>query len=145
IDDSGILHCLDLKTGAVVYGPTRLPPDTYSASPLLADGNIYVTNESGTTVVFRAGASFEIVATNALDDYCLSSLAVSDGQIFLRTTGHLGGIGGGKKGRPGAPPRAIGAGSTARATRRGRPSHSRATSTGWATAAAGADTSSPAR
>ena len=93
VNDRGIVYCLDAKTGAEIYGGQRLQPGTYSASPVLADGRIYITNEEGLTSVFRAGPKFEILAENALNDYCLSSLAISDGQIFLRTTGYLYSIG----------------------------------------------------
>jgi outer membrane protein assembly factor BamB len=98
VNDRGIVHCLDLKTGAVIYGPERLPPGTYSASPVLADGHIYVTTEGeGKTTVFRAGPKFEVVSSNSLDGdcapYCLSSVAVSQGQLFLKTSGHLWVIG----------------------------------------------------
>jgi outer membrane protein assembly factor BamB len=71
VDDNGVVHCLDPKTGAVVYGPVRLPSDTYSSSPTLADGKIYITGEaSGTTQVFRSGPKFELLASNSLDDAC---------------------------------------------------------------------------
>jgi outer membrane protein assembly factor BamB len=96
VNDRGIVHCLDLKSGAVVYGPQRLRPGTYTASPVLADGRIYVTNEDGVTSVFSAGPRFEVVAENALDEYTLSSIAVSNGQLFLRTEKHLYAIGGKK-------------------------------------------------
>ena len=97
VRDNGAALALYLKTGAVVYGPERLPPGTYSASPVLADGHIYVTSEEGLTSVYKAGRKFELVAQNALNDYCLSSIAVSEGQIFLRTSGHLWVIGNRKK------------------------------------------------
>jgi outer membrane protein assembly factor BamB len=94
VTDNGIVYCLDLKTGATVYGPVRLPSDDYSASPVLADGKIYVTSENrGMTSVFRAGPKFELLATNTFEDYCLSSPAISDGQIFIRTTRHLWAVG----------------------------------------------------
>jgi outer membrane protein assembly factor BamB len=93
VNDRGVVHCLNLKTGQVVYGPQRLKSGTYSASPVLADGRIYVTNEDGLTSVFTAGPAFQIVAENAVDEYTLSSLAVSNGQIFLRTEKHLYAIG----------------------------------------------------
>jgi outer membrane protein assembly factor BamB len=93
IDDRGVTHCLDAKTGAIVYGPERIPPGTYSASPVLADGKIYITNEEGLTTVLRAGPKFEILAQNALNDYVLSSPAISEGQIFIRTAQHLYAIG----------------------------------------------------
>lgn len=89
VRDNGTTFALDLKTGAVVYGPQRLPPGTYSGSPVLADGHVYVTNEGGLTSVYKAGPKFALVARNALNDYCLSSIAVSEGQILLRTSGHL--------------------------------------------------------
>lgn len=89
VNDRGIMWCLDAKTGAEIYGRQRLKPGTYSSSPVLADGKIYVTNEEGLTSVVRAGPQFGIVAENALNDYCLSSPAISDGQIFIRTAANL--------------------------------------------------------
>ena len=94
VNDRGIAFALDLQTGKVVYGPERLKNDSYSASPVLAEGRIYVTSENeGVTSVYKAGPAFELLAQNSLNDYCLSSPAMSDGQIFIRTTGHLWAIG----------------------------------------------------
>lgn len=89
VNDRGIVWCLDAKTGKEVYGQQRIRPSTYSASPVLADGKIYVTSEDGVTTVFKAGPKFELVAENDLKEYTLSSPAVSDGQIFIRTAQHL--------------------------------------------------------
>jgi outer membrane protein assembly factor BamB len=89
INDRGIMWCLDPKTGKEIYGRQRLPPATYSGSPVLADGKIYITNEDGVTAVVKAGPAFEILAQNDFDDYTLSSPAVSEGQIFIRTAKHL--------------------------------------------------------
>lgn len=93
VRDNGVLFCLDAKSGGTVYGPQRLKSATYSGSPVLADGRIYITNEDGVTVVFKAGPTFELLAENDLDDYTLSSPAISDGQIFIRTTSFLYAIG----------------------------------------------------
>jgi outer membrane protein assembly factor BamB len=93
INDRGIMYCLDAKTGATVYGPQRLRNATYSGSPVLADGKIYITDEDGVTTVVRAGATFELVAENDLVDYTLSSPAVSEGQLFIRTAAFLYAIG----------------------------------------------------
>ena len=93
VNDSGIVFVSDAKTGEPVYGPVRIQTGTYSASPVLADGKIYITNEGGMTTVFKTGPTFEVLAENDFDDYCLSSPAISDGQIFIRTTGHLYAIG----------------------------------------------------
>jgi len=97
VNDRGIVWCLDAKTGKEVYAQQRLKPGTYSASPVLADGKIYVTNEDGLTSVIKAGPQFEVLAQNDLGEYCLSSPAVSEGQIFIRTSGHLFCIGPRKK------------------------------------------------
>jgi outer membrane protein assembly factor BamB len=93
VNDRGIVWCLDARTGKEVYGRTRIKSGTYSGSPVLADGKIYVTNEDGVTVVFKAGPKFELLAENDLDDYSLSSPAISDGQIFIRTSKFLHAIG----------------------------------------------------
>ena len=97
VDDRGVIHALDVKTGAVVYGPERLKPAIYSASPILADGRIYVTNEEGLTSVFAAGPKFELLAENPSEEYTLSTMAASQGQLFLRTEKHLYAIRNGKK------------------------------------------------
>lgn len=93
VNDRGIMWCLDAKTGAEIYGQQRLKPGTYSGSPVLADDKIYVTNEEGLTTVVKAGPKFEVLAENPLNDYCLSSPAISDGQIFIRTATNLYAIG----------------------------------------------------
>jgi outer membrane protein assembly factor BamB len=93
VNDRGIMWCLDAKTGKEIYGKMRLRPSTYSGSFVLADGKLYITNEDGLTSVVRAGPKFEILAENNFDDYTLSSPAISDGQIFIRTTSGLWAIG----------------------------------------------------
>ncbi|HLK67401.1 MAG TPA: PQQ-binding-like beta-propeller repeat protein [Bryobacteraceae bacterium] len=93
VNDRGILWCLDAKTGAEVWGKKRIKPATYSASPVLADGKIYIINEEGLTTVLKAGNQFEVLAENDLGAYTLSSPAISDGQIFIRTTEFLYAIG----------------------------------------------------
>ena len=76
-----------------VYGGKRIKPGTYSSSPTLADGKIYITSEDGLTSVIKAGPQFEVIAENNVNDYCLSTIAVSDGQLFLRTAQALWCIG----------------------------------------------------
>jgi outer membrane protein assembly factor BamB len=93
ITDNGVAYSLDAKTGATVWGPSRLHSGTYSSSPVLADGRVYATNEDGMTSVFKAGGAFEVLSENPLNDYTLSSPAVSQGQIFIRTAKHLFAIG----------------------------------------------------
>jgi len=93
VNDRGIMWCLDAKTGTEIYGQQRLKPGTYSGSLVLADDKLYITNEEGLTTVIKAGPKFEVIAENPLNDYCLSSPAISDGQIFIRTATNLHCIG----------------------------------------------------
>jgi outer membrane protein assembly factor BamB len=93
INDRGIMWCLDAKTGEPLYERQRLRPSTYTGSPVLADGRIYVTNEDGLTSVVAAGPKFSVLAENDLGEYTLSSPAVSEGQIFIRTDKSLYAIG----------------------------------------------------
>jgi outer membrane protein assembly factor BamB len=93
INDRGITFCLEARTGKEVYGRQRLRPGTYSGSPVIADGRIYITNEDGVTSVIKTGPAFEVLAENELDDYTLSSPAISEGQMFFRTAKFLWCIG----------------------------------------------------
>lgn len=93
INDKGIAYAFDRFTGETVWGPERIPSGTYSSSPVLADGKIYITSEDGITTVLKAGAEFEILAENDLGGYVLSSVAPSDGQLFIRTDQFLYAIG----------------------------------------------------
>ncbi|MCI0660040.1 MAG: PQQ-like beta-propeller repeat protein [Acidobacteria bacterium] len=89
VSDNGVLSCLDAKTGEVIYGRQRLKSGDYSSSPVLADSKLYLTNEDGLTSVVKAGPKFEVLAENQLDGYCLSTPAISNSQIFIRTSEYL--------------------------------------------------------
>jgi outer membrane protein assembly factor BamB len=89
VKDNGSLNCLEAVTGKVVYKGQRIELGTYSASPLLADGRIYCTNEEGTTTVVKAGPAFEILGVNKLDSFTLASPVAVDNQIFIRTADYL--------------------------------------------------------
>jgi outer membrane protein assembly factor BamB len=103
VRDNGVLHALDVQTGKIVWGPERLKTGAYSSSPVLADGKLYVTSENeGLTSVFAAGPKFQVLSENLLDDYCLASPAVSNGQIFIRTDKFLWAIGKPGSTKPGA-------------------------------------------
>ena len=87
ISDNGIATCFDAKSGNV-HWQQRLS-GTFSASPTFADGRIYFQNEDGETVVIAPGKEFRKLATNQIDGQTLASMAVSDGQILLRSATHL--------------------------------------------------------
>jgi outer membrane protein assembly factor BamB len=83
--NNGILTVFDAKTGQQHYGPQRLEAATnVFASPVGAAGKVYITSRDGATVVLRHGPTFEILATNTLDDGFDSSAALVDGEIYLK-------------------------------------------------------------
>ncbi len=87
VSDNGLASCFDAKTGKVHWQESV--PGKYSASPLAADGRIYLQNETGTCTVLKAGKTFEILATNILPEKTLASYAVADDVLFLRTAENL--------------------------------------------------------
>jgi outer membrane protein assembly factor BamB len=94
VDDRGMATCLEARTGKLIWGPERTAIGTVSASPILADGKIFIINESAITTVLAAGPEFKVLSTNELDsDYTLSSFAVSGRNLFVRTGSHLYRIG----------------------------------------------------
>jgi outer membrane protein assembly factor BamB len=90
VDDKGLITCLDAKTGDVIWGPERTSEGIVSASPILANGKIYILNEKAVTTVIKEGPEFKLLATNELDStYTLASPAISKNQLFIRTSTHL--------------------------------------------------------
>jgi outer membrane protein assembly factor BamB len=77
------LICLDLKSGKERY-QEPLHSARYRASPVYADGKIYLAARDGTVTVVKPGPKFEIIATNKLEDEIASSPVVSGGRIYIR-------------------------------------------------------------
>jgi len=96
-DSSGIVVCYDLKTGDMLWQKRLRAPGSSRGgtwSSLVKSGErIYLTNQSGDTFVFRAEPKFELLATNSIGEASNSSLAASDGELFIRTHDNLWCIG----------------------------------------------------
>jgi outer membrane protein assembly factor BamB len=83
--NNAILNCLNLDTGKPVYEKTRLPElKSLYASPVAADGKIYLVSREGITLVIENGPAFKILATNRLSDEIDASPALVGKQVFLR-------------------------------------------------------------
>jgi outer membrane protein assembly factor BamB len=91
--NTGIVTCFEAQTGKQVYRERLGGSGGYSASPVAADGNLYFTSEESDVRVVRAGPKFELLAINPLGDPCVSTPAISDGMLFIRTQHYLLGIG----------------------------------------------------
>jgi len=86
VDERGTATCFDVASGKVLW-EDKLPPRTRLWSSLVAAaGRLYVTTQAGDTIVLSADPEkFELLAVNPLGEKSNSTIAVSDGRIFLRT------------------------------------------------------------
>ena len=94
LSNNGLLDAYDLKTGEEVYRQ-RLPlvGSGFSASPVAADGKLYLSNEDGEMLVIAAGKNFAHVATNSMGELLMATPALSDGVMYVRSASSLFAIG----------------------------------------------------
>ena len=92
--NNGLLSAFDAATGTPHYQLQRLDatPNVFS-SPVGAAGRVYIVGREGTTLVLRQGATFEILATNTLDDHFDASPALADDTMYLRGYRYLYALG----------------------------------------------------
>ena len=86
-NEVGVVTCADAASGAVLW-KERLG-GIFFASPVAADGKIFMLSETGDMFVLRAGRKAEVLAKNQLDERFLASPAISGGSLFLRGDGTL--------------------------------------------------------
>jgi len=94
LSNNGVFDAYNLKTGAEVYRQ-RLPlvGSGFSASPIAADGKIYLSNEDGEILVIAAGDKFAQVATNSMGELLMATPAISEGVMYVRSAQSLFAIG----------------------------------------------------
>jgi len=92
--NQGILACYDLATGEEKY-TERIPHQGsgFSASPVVADGRVYLPSEDGDIFVVKAGPKFELLGTNHLGQLLMATPAISGGMMFVRAEHELFAIG----------------------------------------------------
>lgn len=91
LSDQGLASLLEAKTGNRKWVKRLDRP--HNASPLLIGRHVYCLSTEGEMTVLKAGPEFAVVARNSLEETCHATPAVSDGQLFIRTTEHLWCIG----------------------------------------------------
>ena len=86
VRNGGILTALDRETGKVIKtGRLEEAVGGYSASPVAAEGQIFLASEDGKVAVVRAGRDWNVLAVNDIGENCYATPALSEGQIYLRT------------------------------------------------------------
>ena len=84
-NNNGVLSCYNAKTGEKIY-QQRIGDKggAYSASPVAADGKLYLSSEDGDVFVVKTGPKYELMATNPMGEVLMATPAISDGMIFVR-------------------------------------------------------------
>ncbi len=95
LNESGVGQCFDGTTGADVWNNQRVGGDSWS-SPGYAAGRLYINTRAGDTLVLSARPKYELLARNSLGERVLSSPALADGELFIRSYKHLWCLGDGK-------------------------------------------------
>jgi len=88
LNDPGVAECFELETGKLIWEERLRGPAAKSdnwSSMVLADGKLYAINQGGDGFVLKASPKFEVLATNSLGEATIASMAVSDGDLFVRT------------------------------------------------------------
>jgi hypothetical protein len=90
LKEGGILTSLDAKTGELLK-QARLQGalGDYYASPIAADGRIWVTSEEGKVVVLKAGPHWEVLRINTMDEECKATPAIEANRMWVRTRSAL--------------------------------------------------------
>jgi outer membrane protein assembly factor BamB len=89
--DKGFFTCRDARTGKEVYGKQRVDPEAsgFTASPWAYNGKIFLLSEDGDTFVVQAGPEYKLLAKNSLDDMVMSTPAIVQGSLIIRTSSSL--------------------------------------------------------
>jgi outer membrane protein assembly factor BamB len=91
LSDKGELVCLSIHTGETIWAEqTERNRHAFSASPILADGKLYLIREDGKTFVVGTGDKYELLASNVLEnEFVVASPVFVDHHIYLRTLENL--------------------------------------------------------
>ena len=86
VNDGGIVTTLQPATGELIkQGRLKGAIDRYYASPVAADGKIFMSSEKGKVAVLRPGGDLEPAVINDVQDDIYATPALLDGRIYLRT------------------------------------------------------------
>jgi outer membrane protein assembly factor BamB len=84
LSNNGVLSAYDVRTGQRIYQQRLGSGGSFSASPVAADGKIYLASEDGDVHVVKAGPAYELLATNTVGEVVMATPAISDGLIIVR-------------------------------------------------------------
>jgi outer membrane protein assembly factor BamB len=89
LHNNGRLTCYDARTGEIVYNERVGSGGAFTASPVAADGRLFIASEDGELFVVRAGPEFDVLEVNGVGEAVLATPAISDGRLLVRGRKHL--------------------------------------------------------
>jgi outer membrane protein assembly factor BamB len=90
VRDGGLLQCLEASSGKVLYQDRLGVGAGYTASPIAADGRVYLASQSGTIVVVDGRAKeLKVLARNVIGEKITATPALVENLIYVRTDRHL--------------------------------------------------------
>jgi outer membrane protein assembly factor BamB len=93
LNNNGILTAYEAGSGKQVYRARVGGGGAFSASPVAADGKLYLASEDGDVFVIQAGPEYVELARNPMNEVIMASPAISDGLVIIRTLGHVWALG----------------------------------------------------
>lgn len=88
--EGGIVTSVNPATGEILkMGRTPDALEGYFASPVAADGKIFMVSESCKVTVLKAGAQWEVLGMNDLDEECWATPAIVGNSLIIRTRASL--------------------------------------------------------
>lgn len=90
VKDGGVLTTLNPENGAVLKQgriPGALEP--YWASPVAADGKVFMVSQAGKLSVLKAQGEWEVLKVNNLDEDVFATPALGDNRLYVRTRSTL--------------------------------------------------------
>ncbi|MBN1819207.1 MAG: PQQ-like beta-propeller repeat protein [Prolixibacteraceae bacterium] len=90
---NGSLSCYNALTGETIYNEKAGSGNSYTSSPVGADGKIYFGDDNGIIYVIQAGPEYKLLAENPLNDIFMTTPAITEGMIYFRTLNYLIAVG----------------------------------------------------
>jgi outer membrane protein assembly factor BamB len=89
VRNGGLVVCRHQETGELIYEERLAAQGGYFASPVAADGRIYMVSDQGVVTVVRPGDSFSELARNEIGESVKATPALAKGTIIIRSASHL--------------------------------------------------------
>jgi outer membrane protein assembly factor BamB len=89
VQNNGVLSAWDARKGDRLYQERLGSGGAFTASPIAADGKVYLASEDGDVFVVEAGPAFKLLATNPVGEPVLATPALSRGVLLVRGMSHL--------------------------------------------------------